>query len=413
MSKKRHITIITPNYFPEDTAIGLYTTQFSRFLIKKGFDITVLTGFPCYPQWSIYENYRLLPDHFEETIDGVKIIRHKQYVPKEVTFKGRIRMMLSFFIGTFKNIFKITKTDLVITIIPYTLTVVLSAFLAKRRKAKLWVHIQDFEFDLALDSGIIKKNSFFLKMFQKCIFLFEKKALNRANVVSSISFKMLEKIQVKSNQKEPYYFPNWVSSEKINPNLFSQHRYISKDKFTLLYSGNIGEKQDWPFLKSLCKKFVGENTIEIVIVGDGSYKKKLQNDLSQFSFVSFYDPLPFQELNDLLCSADLHFLFQKTEVIDTIMPSKILGMMASQKPSIITGNKASEVFKIVEDSKGGSFFYNNNVDEVYLGILKYYNNPSFCEETGINARKFILTDYSEEKILNDLYSKIDLELGNT
>ena len=181
----------------------------------------------------------------------------------------------------------------------------------------------------------------------------------------------------------------------------------------MLYSGNIGEKQDWPFLKDLCKKFVGENTMEIVIVGDGSYKKKLQNDLSQFSFVSFYDPLPFEELNDLLCSADLHFLFQKTEVIDTIMPAKILGMMASQKPSIITGNKASEVFKIVEDSKGGSFFYNNNVDEVYLGILKYYNNPSFCEETGINARKFILTDYSEEKILTDLYLKIDLELGNT
>ena len=55
----------------------------------------------------------------------------------------------------------------------------------------------------------------------------------------------------------------------------------------------------------------------------------------------------------------------------------------------------------------------NIVDEVYVGILKYYNNPSFCEETGINARKFILTDYSEEKILTDLYLKIDLELGNT
>jgi hypothetical protein len=35
MSEKRHITIITANYYPEDTAIGLYTNQFSRFLVEK------------------------------------------------------------------------------------------------------------------------------------------------------------------------------------------------------------------------------------------------------------------------------------------------------------------------------------------------------------------------------------------
>lgn len=64
---------------------------------------------------------------------------------------------------------------------------------------------------------------------------------------------MLEKVQQKSKQKNNYYFPNWVSSENINPNKFTQHPYIDKNKFTLLYSGNIGEKQDWAFLKELCQ----------------------------------------------------------------------------------------------------------------------------------------------------------------
>lgn len=222
---------------------------------------------------------------------------------------------------------------------------------------------------------------------------------------------MLEKIKIKSNRENLFYFPNWVSSEKINPNIFSQHEFINKDKFTLLYSGNIGEKQDWEFLKNLCSKILNNDNIEIVIVGDGSYKKKLYDDLKKFDFVKFYDPVAFEDLNNLLCSANLHFLFQKAEVIDTIMPSKILGMMASERPSIITGNKASEVLKIIDDSNGGAFFYNNSVDDVYNEILRLQNDSEYCKKIGINARKFILTKFSEEKILNDLFSKINIELS--
>ena len=411
MSEKRHITIITANYYPEDTAIGLYTNQFSRFLVEKNMAVTVITGFPCYPQWAIYEDYKALPNFVAEEVNGVKIIRYKQYVPEEVTFKGRVKMMLSLFYGTFRNITKIPQTDLVISIIPYTLSALPAFFLAKRKKAKLWIHIQDFEFDLALDSDVLNKENFFFKILKKSIFSFESYLLNKANIVSSISFRMLEKVQQKSKQKNNYYFPNWVSSENINPNKFTQHPYIDKNKFTLLYSGNIGEKQDWAFLKELCQMLVEKKSIEVVIVGSGSYKNKLYHDLKAFPFVKFFEPIPYEELNNLLCSANVHFLFQKTKVVDTIMPSKILGMMASEKPSIITVNEASEVGRIMEKSEGGSYFYKNSVLEVFLEIEKLSNNTDLCETTGINARKFILTNFSEEKILNDLYSKIEKELS--
>ena len=65
----------------------------------------------------------------------------------------------------------------------------------------------------------------------------------------------------------------------------------------------------------------------------------------------------------------------------------------------------------MEKSEGGSYFYKNSVLEVFLEIEKLSNNTDLCETTGINARKFILTNFSEEKILNDLYSKIEKELS--
>jgi len=407
MIPKKAITLITPFYFPEDTAIGLYTTQFSKFLVKQGYEVKVITGFPNYPQWKIHEKYQSLPSFFKETNEQIEIIRYKQYLPSTVNFKGRVFMMLDFFYGTFRNINQVKTADLVICIVPFTISILPSLVLSKLRKSKLWVHVQDFEFDLALNSGIIKKKSFFFTLFKSVVFGFERKMLNSADVVSSISFSMQDKIRKKSNQKDPYYFPNWVSSEKINPANYSKHNFINSNVFTLLYSGNIGDKQDWGFLEKLCAIIKPEDQIEIVIVGDGGFKTNLTTKLKLFSFVKFFDPIPYNELNDLLCSADVHFLFQKPEVVDTIMPSKILGMMASAKPSIVSGNKNSEVATIMNQSGGGFYFsQNDSVLTIYQTILELKNNVTIGEKMGVKARSYILEKFSEEKILANFEEKI-------
>ena len=404
MPKK--ITIITGFFYPEDTAIGLYTTQFSKFLSEIGYEVKIITGFPNYPQWKIREEYNNYPSFYVENMGDVEIIRYKQYVPEKVTFKGRVLMMLSLFYGTLRNLNKIKETDLVICIVPFTISILPALLLSKFKKAKLWVHVQDFEFDLALDSGIINNKSYLSKIVNSVIILFERKMLNASNIVSSISFSMLSKIKEKSSHKEPYYFPNWVSFSKINPKISSKHPLINSDKFTLLYSGNIGEKQDWAFLEKLCEIINPDENIEIVIVGDGGFKDNLKLKLESYNFVKFFDPVPYEELNDLLCSADVHFLFQKTDVINTIMPSKILGMMASNKPSIISGNKDSEVLTIVNQSKGGFYFSENNILLVYETILLLKNDPIISKSTGDNARNYIISKFEENKILEDFNNKL-------
>ena len=405
------ITIITAFYYPEDTAIGLYTTQFSGFLSKIGYDVKIITGFPNYPQWKIREEYKKFPSFYVEKMDNIEIIRYKQYVPQKVTFKGRVLMMLSLFYGTLRNLNKIKKTDLVICIVPFTISILPALLLSKFKKAKLWVHVQDFEFDLALDSGIINNKSFLSKIFTAIVILFERKMLNASNVVSSISFSMLSKIKEKSCHKEPYYFPNWVSFSKINPEISSKHPLINSEKFTLLYSGNIGEKQDWAFLDQLCEIISPDQNIEIVIVGDGGFKEALKLMLDSYIFVKFYEPVPYEDLNDLLCSADVHFLFQKTDVIDTIMPSKILGMMASNKPSIISGNINSEVLTIINESKGGFYISENNISEVYKTILLLKNDVIISKTIGNNARSYIISKFEENKILDDFKTKIKAVLS--
>lgn len=405
MSNK--ITVITANFYPEDTAIGLYTTQFAEHLKSNGFEITVLTGFPYYPKWEINTAYKDKKSFYTEIYNGIKIIRFKQYVPKKVTFLGRILMILSFNFGLFINLFKLKKTDLIISIVPFTTNCFLGNFYSFFHKTKFWIHLQDFEFDLLIDSGIGTKNSLLKSLFFKILLKTESILLNSADIVSTISNSMIRKVYEKSNPKEVFYFPNWVSIENINPDNSEPHPYFDETKYNLLYSGNIGEKQDWDFFIEFCKLIKLEDHLEIIIVGNGGYYNTLKDRASTFEFVKFKDVVPYSDLSNLLCSANCHFLFQKIDVVDSVMPSKLLGMMASAKPSIITGNENSEVNKILNNSNAGFYIATNNVTDVYEKIISLKNNIEKSSFMGKQAREFVKNRFSDKSVLDSFLVKIN------
>lgn len=398
---KKKITIIGINYFPEDTAIGLYTSQLAEYLNLNNIDVTVITGFPYYPAWRIHENYRSKKRFLEENINGIRVLRYKQYVPKKPTFIKRILHLLDFSLGTLFNIFKVKKTDVILCVVPFIGSVFLGKILSKLKGAKLWVHIQDFEFDAVSDSNLIenKTNSNFIF---KALFWVEKKLLKSADFLSTISTSMILKLKNKVNTEtnNKKLLPNWVDANFIKPDNYKTHQFLSSTKFKILYSGNIGEKQDWNFFIDFVKKLEPINDIEIIVVGNGSKRIWLEENLLDFDNIYFYSPVDYSELSNLLCSADLHVLFQKNNVIDTVMPSKILAMMSSEKPSLITGNLKSEVSSIIKESKAGKYFETYNINEVVDFVIELKDNKNLQVEYGGNAREFVKNNFSKTKILN-------------
>lgn len=400
MSNK--IVIIGINYYPEDSAIGLYSTEKAEYLVSKGFDVTVITGFPYYPQWEIREDYKSKNYLVEETINGVKIYRSKQYVPKDPTFVKRIIHLTSFTFGNFINLFKVGKPDIVISIIPFTTSALLGWFLKKRYKSKHWVHIQDFEFDAAIDSGLLNGNKKFVINILQSV---ERFVLKKADIVSTISFGMINKLKTKTNTKN-YYLTNWIDLGKFSDSNLGTHKYLSSNSFQILYSGNIGAKQDWEFFIEFLNQLKNIDNVEVVVVGEGAEKDNLLQKIIDFSFVKHYNLVPYEELPSLLSSADLHILFQKTDVIDTVMPSKILGMMASAKPSIVTGNLKSEVATVFKDSNGGFYFDGKSMKNLINQIILLKDDKQMCLELGQNAKAYVKEKYSKDIVLNKFIDEL-------
>ena len=89
------------------------------------------------------------------------------------------------------------------------------------------------------------------------------------------------------------------------------------------------------------------------------------------------------------------------------MPSKILGMMASGKPSIITGNKDSEVAKIFKENNLSGFFSENNSKEVIDYLKEIKKEKNIASQIGERAKHFVLDNFSENTILENFEAKIN------
>ncbi|WP_218648129.1 WcaI family glycosyltransferase [Winogradskyella forsetii] len=398
--KIKNITFISLNYAPEDSAIGLYSTQWVEFLRSAGYNVTVITAFPYYPKWEISEQYKQKKTFFKEHLNGTTVLRYKQYVPKNPSFLKRIIHLLDFTFGSFFNLYKVKECDLVISVVPFTTSVFLGYIQKKRFKTKLWTHIQDFEFDAALQTGVGKNKNFVFSL----LFKLEKWLLSKADLVSTISYSMLNRLSEKTNT-EQFFLPNWIDNEKINPANSKTHPYLSSDKIKILYSGNIGDKQDWEAFIQFCKD-IDKFKYDVVVVGDGAKKDWICNEIKVFKNVNYYPPVSFEDLSDLLCSADVHILFQKPEVIDTVMPSKVLGMMASAKPSIIIGNPKSEVKSIFEASVAGLYFSEYSI-EIVNGLSLLTSDKEKMRIRGEKTRNFVIENFSKEKILSNMLEQLN------
>lgn len=398
--KKKNITFIGLNYAPEDTAIGLYSTQWVNFLKEHHFNVSVITAFPYYPQWEIEQSYKNKSTFFHEKINDVNVYRYKQYVPKNPTFFKRIIHLMDFTFGSFRNLYKIKECDIVISVVPFTSSVLLGYIQKKRFKnSKLWIHIQDFEFDAALQTGMGKKKNVIFSL----LFKLEKWLFSKSDIASTISQSMLQRLSEKTSS-EQFFLPNWIDENQINPDHSKTHDYLKSEKIKILYSGNIGDKQDWSTFITFCND-LNTNAFDIVVVGDGSKKDWLVKKIEPLENVTYFPPVAYEELSDLLCSADVHVLFQKPDVVDTVMPSKVLGMMASAKPSLIIGNEASEVKTILENSEGG-FYYTEYSKKIVQDLELMLENKTKFKIIGANARTFVVENFSKDKILTKMIEKL-------
>lgn len=344
---------------------------------------------PPYKQWA----YRT------EELGGVRIVRCPLWVPFNPRGWQRVLSGLIFTIFSFPVMLRemSRRPDIAFVTEPSFLDVVTCLFFAKCFNVPCWLHIQDFEIDIAFELGQFQGGR-----IRSLVHRFESWVMQRFDVVSTISWQMHARILSKGvDSSKAILFPNWVDTSVIFPlgkeNVLRREFGIAPEKVVCLFSGTLGSKQGVELLVDAAAILQEHPEIEFVICGDGGAVKLLKDRANGLRNVRFRPLQPLEQLNELLGMADIHLLPQKPQVADLVMPSKLIKMLASGRPVICSASPATEIANVV--SRCGLVVDPEDAPALADAILYLAGNASERIRLGKAARRFAVENLSHESIL--------------
>jgi colanic acid biosynthesis glycosyl transferase WcaI len=406
---QRRVLLIGGNFFPEPIGIGKYNGEMMEWLAQNGYDCTVVTSFPYYPQWKVQQPYVKKSHWYRKEVKyykpyyekSISIYRCPQYVPGTPTGPKRMLNGFTFFASSLMIIVKLLfdrKFDYVISVVPSFETGLLAILYKGLRGGKFLYHIQDLQIDAARDLNIIKSKSLINFLFK-----IEKYILRKADVVSSVSTGMMDKVKVKCD-KNIQFFPNWVDSKVIFPiaskqALKREFNFDPSDKI-ILYSGAVGEKQGLENILYAAQSFRENQRVKFVICGSGPYLQNLQELKNKLKVtnVIFMSTQPIEKLNHLLNMADLHLIIQKANATDLVMPSKLTNILAIGGIAVVTTMPNSSLYNLVAEHNLGLIATPENVGDLAATIKEAIDYDH--SEISRNALQYATLNFSITNIIS-------------
>jgi colanic acid biosynthesis glycosyl transferase WcaI len=199
-------------------------------------------------------------------------------------------------------------------------------------------------------------------------------------------------------------FPNWIDTGVVfplpdSPESLRKSLGIPENKTVVLYAGNMGNKQGLEILIEAARGLPPNADIRFVLCGEGSARLGLEHAAEGVQNIQFLPLQPPEKLNQLLNAADIHVLPQRADASDLVMPSKLLGMLASGKAVIATADPGTEIGTVV--SQAGVRVPPGNPLALREAIVRLSESPQRRALLGQKGRAFVCKKWDKQQILGD------------
>ena len=396
-----HVFIITQYFPPEIGASASRWGDYAEILIKQNHKVTILCESPHYPNSSYFSGFKNQWCQIEKRSNNLTIVRSKAYASDRKTFIKKIIHYLIFMLSAIINSQKIKNYDLLIISSPPLFTGVIGLFLKFFYKNNFWLDIRDLWPDSALELNQLKKG-FLYKIGKKL----EKLIYNSAEgfIFPVPGFKSyLSNFSNQISKKPMIELLNGVSEDFIKKS--QKINITSNQKFTVLYSGNMGLAQD---LKTIVKAagLLSEYDIYFQFIGEGVCRSEVEMLAKPFrKKIDFYNSLNRKELINFIKRSSVCLVpLKNKKLFDLALPSKMFEYMACSKP-IIAGVRG-EAKKIVNNSNAGITVEPEDPAMLSKAILTYYNDDEKCKIDGYNGMNYVTKKLSKEVLISNVINQV-------
>jgi len=347
----RFVRILLLNlYYPPDTSATAKLAQTVAEALSLHHDVTVLCGRPSYDPterrpWRLYQS---------EHAGGVSVLRAGSTDYPRTQMEKRVFNYLSYvFLGVPRALF--LPCDVVLAMTDPPFEGIVGAFVALLKRRPYVYYIQDMYPDMALGGSIVKPG-LLARIWERL----HRWALRRATRVVAIGEDMRYRILSKGVNPSSVVVVRHgseTSSASASPAELDQEviRTIrGKLRFVLVHAGNLGFYGAWDTLLAGASK-LAEDGIELVFVGDGAQRARLEAAASGMPNVRFLPFFSSGKIPSVLAAADAHLITIKRGLEGVVVPSKMYGILAAGKPIVAVAPRECDVVSL-GIAKGFSVF---------------------------------------------------------
>jgi glycosyltransferase involved in cell wall biosynthesis len=399
------ILVVTQYFWPENFRVNDLVGEW----VRRGHQVTVLTGLPNYPAGKVFEAYRQSPSDFAH-YEGAAVLR----VPMMPRGTGAVQLVLNYLsfvlsavlVGTWR--LRGIKPDLIFVFEPSPVTVGLPAvWLGRLKQSPVVFWVLDLWPETLVAVGVVRSDWVLKRVGQMVRFIY-----NRCTLVLGQSKAFLGSIgQYCDDKTKIRYFPSWAEEVfSTKAELLAPELIDAPGVFTVLFAGNVGEAQDMPAVLDAAERLGANEKIRWVIVGDGRKLDWLRSEVRQRGLtgqVLLLGRFPVERMPSFYAHADALLVSLKRDpVFSMTIPGKVQSYLMAGIPVI--GMLDGEGAAVIQEANAGLTCEPGDgagLAQAVLALLEMA--PEDRSRLGLNGQQFAQQAFGRSQLMDRMEALLE------
>ena len=381
-------------------------SELSRFWVRAGHDVTVLTGFPNHPNGVVRPEYRkrFWRGFCREPFDGVNVIRTFLLpFPNRKPYE-RILNYSSFCASSALAASFLHRPDVVIASSPQLLVGLSGWWLSRLKKVPFVLEVRDLWPESLAGAGVGSEASLMYRSVGNLASFLYRAADSIVVVTPAFREHLLrnwgvpqEKISIVQNGVETALFTPQAGAGELRRKLGTDR------KFVVSYIGTLGLAHGLDSLIAAAENLQSvAPEVQFMLVGEGADRERILSlaQSKKLTNLLFVSQQPRETIPAYISASDACVvMLRRSEIFETVIPTKMLEFMSCGRPVILAVRGQSE--RLLERSGGGLCIEPDDPQALCSAIVRLHEQPSFGEELGRNGRSYIVRELSRQSTASD------------
>ncbi|MBP8143857.1 MAG: glycosyltransferase family 4 protein [Inhella sp.] len=330
------VLVVSQYFWPEVFRVNEIVAD----LVRRGHEVTVLTGRPNYPDGRVFDAYINNPRAFS-SYAGAEVLR----VPLRPRRQGSLRLMLNYWSFVFWGCLlgpwwlRGRSFDSIFVFETSPITSAIPAVLLKwLKQARLTIWVLDLWPDTLSAIGVLKSPWLLGLVGHLVAWIYR-----HCDLILAQSYGFFKPIERWSRDaRKTRYFPQWAEADFDAPALaratVAAELAPHDGRIKIMFAGNLGEAQDLPAVLDAAERLRERSDIHWLLVGDGRAAAMVREQIQRRGLTQTVFMLgrhPLERMPDFFKGADALLVSLKPEPIFALtVPGKVQSYLASGRPVI-------------------------------------------------------------------------------